>query len=909
MHILVTNKPPDVDSNVSQPLLELFQKYTLVKNQQRFTPFEHQAKVFRAIAADEDVFLVAGTAAGKTLAVAVPLFHKLTAGRIHRILLIYPTIALMNDQRRVMDELAKITGLEVGQLQGGMSRTRLIHELNKPVILATPDEVYWFFRKNVKYNSLLIYGLALIDEFVLDEAHLFNGLMLRNFEHLWWRVRALSNCLGKSPRLHVLTATPTEELRRLCSSQTILGESKCHDVQVEFRPCGRFDRVNQIVNAANKALASEWRKVLIVCNSARMAHQIFEGYKVSDVSSVPFEHQLRFGRVELGELTQWLRQEGMQMEMIDKLNARLFREEDVVLKDIPDKVKVELPLQEVIAYTAEALERQCWSVKRALWENIWRAGETWNSLLHNRPLPCEIVAALRERLEGTKELEVQKAIVDEWLTNTVEQLCNLNMDPVSCQAPEFTELSEAFVSAGLSEVLSSLLTKRLIYEMKVDPNQLPIQDLSHRDVYFHWLDWVLEKDEAESLREVISLGIQRGKLKVECRHIGLWKGTDVPVIVYSGSMLKRAREGLIDVFSDLERAILISTSAAEVGVDFDADTLITEECEGNSFLQRFGRVGRRGGSSQVIAFVSGDVYAPLSDLNGTKISRKVFSDTIRAAFPSRDYAKGSELVDAHHYLINEQLGRIGERLNSLTVLRKAKQLAEILRDSEIQLNYGLRSTMPQITLRDGITKDPFYLLRYVDDRDLYSTDSPFEIAQAKVWFTNLIFKKAKFSIIVDLEETLKASRNLIIVSGDQPRIIPQQGIGCEYLNRMEAHFRQTGDWDKWHPGNFILLHGDVYLSRIDMEVPSPKPIQDSEQNPIFIPDQIYIVLWGWTDTNETEQLLKNAGTLEWEELHYDWDRLRQDWKPRAMVIMEKTTGACYAAYKELVRCVDNKIQR
>jgi len=62
----------------------------------------------------------------------------------------YPTIALMEDHRRVMDSLAQITGLEIGQLQGGFSRSELMAVLNKPVILATPDEVYWFFRKNVK---------------------------------------------------------------------------------------------------------------------------------------------------------------------------------------------------------------------------------------------------------------------------------------------------------------------------------------------------------------------------------------------------------------------------------------------------------------------------------------------------------------------------------------------------------------------------------------------------------------------------------------------------------------------------------------------------------------------------------------------------------------------------------------
>jgi len=48
-----------------------------------------------------------------------------------------------------MDRLSDITGLEVSQIQGGMSRSRMLAALNKPIILATPDVIHWFFRKNV----------------------------------------------------------------------------------------------------------------------------------------------------------------------------------------------------------------------------------------------------------------------------------------------------------------------------------------------------------------------------------------------------------------------------------------------------------------------------------------------------------------------------------------------------------------------------------------------------------------------------------------------------------------------------------------------------------------------------------------------------------------------------------------
>ena len=46
MEITVTNQPPEKDTDVPPPLLELFQKYTLEKYGKQFPPFTHQAAVF-----------------------------------------------------------------------------------------------------------------------------------------------------------------------------------------------------------------------------------------------------------------------------------------------------------------------------------------------------------------------------------------------------------------------------------------------------------------------------------------------------------------------------------------------------------------------------------------------------------------------------------------------------------------------------------------------------------------------------------------------------------------------------------------------------------------------------------------------------------------------------------------------
>jgi superfamily II DNA/RNA helicase len=909
--ILVTNDEPQTTTQAPSALLDLFQEYTRQVYGQPYAPFLHQAEVFRLVGEeDKAVMLVAGTAAGKTLAIGVPLFHKLATGRIKRLLLMYPTIALMEDQSKVMRQLAIITGLEVAQIQGGMSRSQLIAALNKPVILATPDAIYWFFHKNVKYGGLLIYTLALVDEFVLDEAHLFNGLMLRNFEHLWRRIQSLAAILGKTPKLHVLTATPTEALQRLNSGARITGQSKCQDVTVEFRPCGCSDRNEAMVAALNEALAVGRRKVLVVCNSARMAHQLFEKYKVNTNTTLPAVHRLRFGKVELGILLHWLEQSGVEPEILDGLSARFFREEDVTLSDLPPGAQVTLPIENVIAGVTEVLERQCWRVKRALWERTQQPGETWESLLHNRPLPCAIVAALRQRLQTTPDLERQQALVDAWVTDTLDGLGAVMEEQIPCRSPDYVALQQA-LAAGLGETLAALVVKRLIHEIKVDPDwiDVPPHSLSHRPIYLRWLDWMVPKDQVECIRALVQAGLESGALQADCRHIGLWKGTDVPVIVYSGSMAKHARAGLIDVFAGLERAVLISTSAVEVGVDFAADTLITEECEGNGFLQRFGRVGRHGDDSRALALISGDLATQWHDLDGQSLGRDDFSVRIKDTFPQRNYAAASPLVDAGHYLVNELLGRIGARLNQAPDLAAARSLAEHLRAAEIPVGFGLRSTLPQIALKDGVTKDPFYLLRYMDDQDLRPADSPFEVARAKTWFTGLIFQKARFNVMVDLKATLQASQVWFKMTNDELRIAKAQpGIGAIYASGLNVHYEQRGGWEPWLLGNFVLLHGDVYLQRADLGVdyPTPEPVCDDEQNPLFIPAQNYLVFLGWGDADEAKTRLADSPIASWEELHYDWDGMAFN---SALVLLEQTAGACFAAYKEWLNYVGRCVQR
>ncbi|VVB71180.1 ATP-dependent RNA helicase DbpA [uncultured archaeon] len=971
--LMVTNKQPEICKEVPQPLLDLFQDFTFHRDGKRYFPFLHQAEAFKLVGQEQkNVFLVAGTASGKTLAIAVPLFWKLKQGIIKKVLLMYPTVALLEDQRTVMDILAEITGLEVGQLQGGMSRSKLIQALNKPVILATPDEVYWFFRKNVKYSSLLIYGLALVDEFVLDEGHLFNGLMLRNLAHLKRRIQLLGEKIGKSSKWHILTATPTEELRDLMMDcAEIKGKSKCNNIEVNFlEPAsGYSERQDKLIEAVESAISDGANKILLVFNSADLAHRVFEGIRGKSSSQIPTEIKLRFGRIRWDSLKAWLEAEKTEPEIGKEIEKWLAREEPVHLNDLAPGARAELSAEELALRAAKILESQAWLIKRRAY-SAQRDGEKDRSIITSieerlggkNKLTRSIWASIQsEFVSSTKtsnDLESLMENINVWVSNVQSKLeVVLDDHSLIVTAPAFDEIVSALSRAGMNTDLAEKFRDYLKYSIELSDEaagdlKISPSELSGRYVTFSWLGWLI-KDEARrtNLTGRIYRALENGSLEAEMRNIVSWGETDMPVIIYTGKMSKNEREGLLDAFSKLPRAVLISTPAVEVGVDFAADTLITEQCDGNGFLQRFGRVGRRSEvSGKVVVLIKdGETYVNLfnrcqdaikSD-SMVEMSREDFSALIAAPegglFPAKDYSEGSDFLDATHWMVNAQIGEIGVWLNQKMFQGSAVGvLALDIKKSGLPFAYGLRGTMPGVSLRGGAGGgDPFYILRKVYNDRLMASDSPFDMAQADMWHMELLWKKSRWKIVVDPTSTLQASQALLWRQDGRWHLRTGYGIAADYVRLFQPEIERSlkgledamkkdlpGVLERLRPyaanpkvrpilrladalsyfftphSRLVLGMGDVFLLRQDQEG-ILEPVEDRMGNSLVIANQIWLILYG-QGKEQAEAALGAASVLNLEELICDLQTLEvQGSRIIGPVILEKTAGACFDVYRRL----------
>lgn len=946
--IWVKNTAPEKDNNVSQPTMELFQKYISAPRDTTALPFKHQASSFRVVAKDGELFLVAGTASGKTLAVAIPIFDKLRRGQIRRIVLMYPTIALMNDQRQVMEKLAKITGMAVGQIQGGMSRAKVVAELNKPVILATPDAIYWFFQKNVKYSGMLLYGLATVDEWVLDEAHLFSGLMLQNLLHLKIRITELAAMIGRKPRWHVLTATPTPELKIFNSGVIIHGQSKCGDVRVSFsRPLDDFDeRDDLFCQQVNQSLANGKRKVLVVMNSAQGAHYLFNKICRSSPLLTP-EQELQFGTVDGEALCNWLNQNGFE-DVVASLEAWLLEDQAVRLIDLAPQNPVSIDADLLMAgftsfmqsklrhltgfaYEAERQQQIAIDGVRQRVTTADRASQlVWRQVAPTLPKDATAVDV--------------KSHLFHWLEQINDSLDERWSSSIQDVPSVFPQIQSDLTAVGLSEKLADLAVRHLVRQVTVPKENLDdagaVQSTAHgRRVYLRWLTWstlIADIETRQQVKTALLEALVAQELEVKPpSSMGGWLDTDVPVVLYSGKMSKRAREGLIELFAELEQAVLISTPAVEVGVDFDAEVLITEECDGNGFLQRFGRVGRSGAGAQVYVLLRSPAALLRLRTVPAEMDREAFSRLIvdpenptgpeSSLFPARAYIPGSAMVDAGHWLINEQIGIIGSQLNQSMFGQKetVTRLANAMRMADVAISYGLRSTMPEIAFRDGASASPFYVLRRIHNGRLELSSSPFEAARADVSYNQFLYLSSFADVGVDWKQTLQASNFIFYQLDGEWHVAAGIGVAEDFYKTMldsgarkkiliakqlwsqkpeqAAQLLENYHLDRLaRLGNAVLVHGSpaeslllgqgpVYLER-EVEDGGREAVESVFSEPVVLPDQVWLVMIGDKDKNLAQ--LNEHGLMNLEELYVDshGDHI---------VLLEQIAGACLYVYERL----------
>lgn len=169
--------------------------------------YSHQARAVEAALRGENVVLATGTASGKTLGYALPLFHTLLRDPTATALLLFPTKALAHDQ---------IAALEtwIGKLQAPLalrpydgdtpqSRRAAIRKEAR-ILVSNPDMLHLGILPHHTQWLRFFSGLRLV---VLDELHTYRGVFGSHIANVLRRLRRVARFYGAEPRFIGASAT------------------------------------------------------------------------------------------------------------------------------------------------------------------------------------------------------------------------------------------------------------------------------------------------------------------------------------------------------------------------------------------------------------------------------------------------------------------------------------------------------------------------------------------------------------------------------------------------------------------------------------------------------------------------------------------------------------------------------
>ncbi len=170
--------------------------------------YTHQVDAINAVGRGENVVIVTSTASGKTYCYVIPILEDLIKRPDDRMLLIYPTKALAQDQLRRFNQINDKENdfTYFAGTYDGDTPTDLRRKLrdNGNLILTNPDMLHQGILPN---HSKWAQFFSRLKYVVTDEIHMYRGVFGSNMSNLYKRLQRICSFYGSNPQFINLSAT------------------------------------------------------------------------------------------------------------------------------------------------------------------------------------------------------------------------------------------------------------------------------------------------------------------------------------------------------------------------------------------------------------------------------------------------------------------------------------------------------------------------------------------------------------------------------------------------------------------------------------------------------------------------------------------------------------------------------
>ncbi len=179
--------------------------------------YSHQAKARELVDKGEHVVVVTPTASGKTLCYNLPVLQMLLAQPDARVLYLFPTKALAQDQLAELEELARrLPELRMFTYDGDTPQdARRAVRARANLVLTNPDMLHSGILPHHTKWAVLFQNLKFV---VIDELHAYRGVFGSHVANVIRRLKRLCRHYGSTPQFVMASATianPRELAERL----------------------------------------------------------------------------------------------------------------------------------------------------------------------------------------------------------------------------------------------------------------------------------------------------------------------------------------------------------------------------------------------------------------------------------------------------------------------------------------------------------------------------------------------------------------------------------------------------------------------------------------------------------------------------------------------------------------------
>src|SRR3989475_8344995 len=168
--------------------------------------YSHQARAFETVAKGEHVVVVTPTASGKTLCYNLPVLQALVQQPESRVLYLFPTKALAQDQLAELTELAKsLPDMRMYTYDGDTPQdARRSVRARANLVLTNPDMLHsGILPHHTKWVNLF-QNLRYV---VIDELHAYRGVFGSHLANVIRRLKRLCRHYGSAPQFIMASAT------------------------------------------------------------------------------------------------------------------------------------------------------------------------------------------------------------------------------------------------------------------------------------------------------------------------------------------------------------------------------------------------------------------------------------------------------------------------------------------------------------------------------------------------------------------------------------------------------------------------------------------------------------------------------------------------------------------------------